>query len=125
MNKTLKIVVALPAVLFLVMGLRWLVAPEGIAPEFGFVLAEGLGRSTQVGDMAAFFLTLGVCILMAVVTGRRLWYYPPVMLLLLAATGRVLAWVLHGASFAGEMILVEVCVAGLLLAAARWLPDRD
>jgi uncharacterized membrane protein len=125
MKMVLKIIVGLPAVLFVVMGLRWLVAPADIAPEFGFVLGDGLGRSSQVGDFAAFFLTLGVCILMALVSGRRLWYYPPAMLLLLAAIGRILAWTLHDATFAGDMIVFEIAVAALLLAASRWLPERE
>ncbi|MCR9260321.1 MAG: hypothetical protein NXH95_11400 [Pseudomonadaceae bacterium] len=125
MKTVLKIVVGLPAVLFVVMGLRWLVAPADIAPEFGFVLGDGLGRSSQVGDFAAFFLTLGICILMGLVSGRRLWYYPPAMLLLLAAIGRILAWTLHDATFAGGMIAFEVLVAALLLAASRWLPERE
>ena len=43
MKAILKIVVVLPGVLFVVMGVRWLVAPPGIAPEFGFVLADGMG----------------------------------------------------------------------------------
>lgn len=124
MKTVLKVIVALPAVLFVVMGLRWLVAPGGIAPEFGFVLGDGLGRSSQVGDFAAFFLTLGLCILMGLVSGRRLWYYPPAMLLLLAAIGRVLAWALHDATFAGGMIAFEIVVATLLWAASRWLPER-
>lgn len=123
MKAILKIVVVLPGVLFVVMGVRWLVAPAGIAPEFGFVLADGMGRSSQIGDFAAFFLAMGVCILLGVVSERRLWYYPPAMLLLLAATGRVLAWALHDAAFAGGMILFEVAVGALLLAAARWLPE--
>jgi uncharacterized membrane protein len=121
----LKIIVILPAVLFVVMGLRWLVDPGGIAPEFGFVLGDGLGRSSQIGDFAAFFLTLGVCILMAVVSGRRIWYYPAAMLLLLAATGRLLAWSVHDAAFAGGMIIFEILVGLLFLAASRWLPERD
>ena len=119
----LKIVVVLPAVLFIVMGVRWLVDPGGIAPEFGFVLADGLGRSSQVGDFAAFFLTMGICTLLGVVNGRREWFYPPAMLLLLAATGRLLAWVLHDATFAGDMIAFEVAVGVLVLAASRWVPD--
>lgn len=119
----MKIAVVLPGILFVVMGVRWLVAPAGIAPEFGFVLADGMGRSSQVGDFAAFFLAMGVCILLGVVSERRLWYYPPAMLLLLAATGRVLAWAVHDAAFAGGMILFEVAVGTLLLAAARWLPE--
>lgn len=125
MTRVFKIFVALPAVLFVVMGLRWLVDPSGTAVEFGFMLADGLGRSSQVGDLSAFFLTLGVCILMGLVSGRRLWYYPPAMLLLFATLGRVLSWLVHDAAFAGSMIAVEVMVAALLLAAARWLPERS
>lgn len=125
MKIILKGVVVIPAVLFLFMGLRWLVDPGGVAPDFGFVLGEGLGRSSQVGDFAAFFLTMGICILMGVVTGRRLWYYPPVMLLLLVAIGRLLAWAVHDAALAVDMILFEVGVGALLLAASRWLPDND
>jgi hypothetical protein len=121
----LKVIVVLPAVLFIIMGLRWLVDPAGIAPEFGFVLGDGVGRSSQVGDFAAFFLAMGACILTGLVSGRRVWYYPPVMLLLLAATGRVLAWAVHEATFAGSMIAFEVLIAALLLAASRWLPERD
>jgi hypothetical protein len=37
------------------MGLRWLLAPRGIAPEFGLTLQSGVGLSSQIGDMAAFF----------------------------------------------------------------------
>ena len=51
MNKILSVLVLLPAVLFVVTGLRWLIDPAGIAPEFGLVLGEGLGLSSQVGDM--------------------------------------------------------------------------
>ncbi|MGI9295501.1 MAG: hypothetical protein ACR2PS_16095 [Pseudomonadales bacterium] len=125
MKTVLKVVVVLPAVLFIIMGVRWLVDPGGIAPEFGFVLGDGIGRSSQVGDFAAFFLTLGVCVLLGVVNRRRVWYYPPIMLLLLAATGRVLAWTSHDAAFAGGMIVFEVGVAALLLAASRWLPEAE
>jgi len=121
----LKVVLVLPAVLFIVMGVRWLVDPGGIAPEFGFLLGDGAGRSSQVGDFAAFFLTMGICILLGVVSGRRLWYYPPAMLLLLTATGRVLAWALHDAAFAGDMVVFEVGIGALLLVASRWLPETD
>ena len=125
MKTILKVVLVLPAVLFIVMGVRWLVDPGGIAPEFGFLLGDGAGRSSQVGDFAAFFLTMGICILLGVVSGRRLWYYPPAMLLLLTATGRVLAWALHDAAFAGDMVVFEVGIGALLLVASRWLPETD
>jgi len=120
MNKILSVLVLLPAILFLVTGLRWLVDPAGVAPEFGLVLGEGLGLSSQVGDMSAFFLTLGICMLMALVSGRRTWYYPPALLLLLTAVGRVIAWLLHDAALASQ-IGVEVLVAVILLVASRRL----
>lgn len=56
MNKILKVLILLPAILFLVVGLRWLVDPAGVAPSFGLSLSQGLGLSSQVGDMAGFFL---------------------------------------------------------------------
>ena len=125
MKNLLKVIVALPALLFLVMGLRWLVDPGAMAQEFGFVLAEGMGLSAQVGDFGAFFITLGACMLLGVVSGNRLWYYPAIMLLLLAAIGRLLAWGVHGASFAASELAIEVVVAALLFGASRWLPDKD
>jgi hypothetical protein len=120
----LKILVLLPGVAFLVTGLRWLVAPAGVAPEFGLSLASGIGLSSQIGDMSAFFLTLGICILMGLVTGRKVWYYPAMMLLALTALGRTLAWLLHDAALATSLIAPEVIVALLLFFAARHLPDK-
>jgi hypothetical protein len=120
MNRILGLLVLLPAILFVVTGVRWLVAPAGVAPEFGLVLGEGLGLSSQVGDMSAFFLTLGICMLAALVSGRRTWYYPAVLLLSLTAVGRVIAWLVHDAALAPQ-IAVEVVVAVILLVASRRL----
>ena len=120
MNKILGLLVLAPAILFIVTGVRWLVAPAGVAPEFGLELGEGLGLSSQVGDMSGFFLTLGICMLAALVSGRRTWYYPALLLLLLTALGRVIAWLLHDAALAPQ-IGVEVVVALVLLAASRRL----
>lgn len=123
MNKVLKILVLLPAILFLVTGLRWLVAPAGVAPMFGLTLAEGVGLSSQVGDMSAFFLTLASCMLIALISGRRSWYYPAIMLLSLTAVGRVLAWLVHDATLALDLIAPEVIVSIILLVASRRLPE--
>ena len=120
MNRILALLVLAPAILFFVTGVRWLVAPAGIAPEFGLVLGEGLGLSSQVGDMSGFFLTLGICMLAALVSGRRTWYYPAVLLLLLTAVGRVIAWLLHDAALAPQ-IGAEIAVALILLVASRRL----
>ena len=70
MNIALRAIVLLCGVLFIVTGLRWLLAPVGVAPAFGLVLSSGVGLSSQIGNMSAFFLTLGVCILMGLTTQR-------------------------------------------------------
>ena len=117
-------VVAIPGLLFTIMGLRWLVDPGGIAPTLGLTLETGLGLSSQVGDLAAFFLVAGLSTLIALVTRNRHWYYPPAMLLLIAATGRLVAWVAHDAALAVQLIVFEVIVAVLLLTASRLLPEK-
>ena len=124
MNKVLKILVLLPAILFLVTGLRWLVAPAGVAPMFGLTLEQGVGLSSQVGDMSAFFLTLASCMLIALISGRRSWYYPAIMLLSITAVGRVIAWLVHDATFALDLIAPEVIVSIILLVASRRLPEE-
>ena len=124
MNIALRAIVLLCGVLFIVTGLRWLLAPAGVAPEFGLVLSSGVGLSSQIGDMSAFFLTLGVCILMGLATQRTLWYYPPIILLSLTAVGRILAWLLHDAALAMNLIAPEVIVALILLTASRRLPAQ-
>ena len=123
-NTAIKLLVLLFGILFLVTGLRWLLAPAGIASDFGLALGSGIGLSSQVGDMSAFFLTLGVCILMGLTTQRSVWYYPPIILLSLTALGRVLAWLIHDAALATQLIAPEVIVSLVLLFASRRLPSR-
>ena len=124
MNKVLRVLVFLPAILFLVTGLRWLVAPAGVAPTFGLTLDAGVGLSSQVGDMSAFFLTLASCMLIALISGRRSWYYPAIMLLSITALGRVVAWLVHDATLALDLIAPEVIVSVILLVASRRLPEQ-
>ena len=124
MNRVLQILVVLAAIGFVVTGVRWLVVPAGVAPMFGLTLADGVGLSSQVGDMSAFFLALGICMLVALVSGRRVWFYPPIILLSLTALGRVIAWLVHDAALAVDLIAPEVIVAALLLVASRRLPEQ-
>lgn len=125
MNKVLKIVVALLALIFASIGLRWLVAPEGVAAEFGMTLMEGLGLSSQIGDLGAFFLSLAIFIQLALTSGRRFWYYPPIILLGLTAIMRTMAWMFHGASLAVDMIAVEIIACVVLYLGSTRLADED
>ena len=124
-RRLFALIVMLPGLLFIVLGLRWLVDPAGVAPSLGLTLETGYGLSSQVADLSAFFLVTGLSILIAVVTRTRTWFYPPVLLLLIAAAGRLIAWLAHGAAFAPQPIALEVVVAALLLVASRYLPERE
>lgn len=123
-NTVVKLLVMLAAILFLVMGVRWLVAPAGVASDFGLTLSDGIGLSSQIGNMAGFFLLLGSCMLIALISGHRSWYYPPMMLLAITALGRTVAWLLHDATLAVSQIMTEVVVAIFLLLASRRLPKE-
>lgn len=125
MNKILRVLVALPAILFVVIGLRWIIDPAGAAAELGMTLLQGLGRSSQIGDVGAFFLSCGIMILLALVTGKRSWFQAPALMLSLVAVYRILAWLLHDAALAPDMIAVEVIVASLLLFASARLQRED
>ena len=123
-DKVIKVFVLLPAVLFIFTGIRWLVAPGDVAASLGLGLSEGLGRSSLIGDMSGFFVTLGSCMLIALITERRAWYYPPIMLLGITALGRIIAWLIHDAALAAPQIMVELVVTGILLAASLRLPQE-
>ena len=125
MNKILRVIVALPGILFVVTGLRWLVDPSAAAAQLEMPLLDGVGRSSQIGDMSGFFLTLGIIILIALITSKRSWYYPAIILLVITAIGRVLAWLVHDAALAVDMIAPEVIIACLLLFASRKLADQE
>ena len=88
---------------------------------FGLTLDEGVGLSSQVGDMTGFFLTLGSCILIALISGRRTWYYPAIMLLAITALGRIVAWLVHDASLPLDLIAPEIIIALILFVASRRL----
>jgi hypothetical protein len=47
------------------------------------------------------------------------------MLLLLTAIGRTLAWLIHDAALAVDLIGLEVLISAILLFASRRLPERD
>ncbi|MGB1140739.1 MAG: hypothetical protein ACPG1A_07560 [Halioglobus sp.] len=79
-------------------------------------LLEGAARSTQVGDLTAFFITAGVLALIGVFTRNATLLIAPAMLVGLAAVFRTLAWLVHGADLTTETIVVEVvmCIAFIL-----------
>ena len=121
MNKVLRIITALPGILFLAVTARWVFDPAGAAGDLGMPLLDGVGRSTQLGDLTSFFLGAGTMILLGVILLQRTWLYCAALLLGGAAFFRVLAWLVHDAALALDSIAVEVVIAALLLLAASKL----
>ena len=117
-STTMRILTTLLGAGFVLQGLAWIVAPGRAAERLGMPLLDGLGRSTQVGDFAAFFLTAGVTMLAGSRPGRARLFFVPAGMLACAAVVRTLAWLVHGAAFAPAFIPVEVVVAALLFAVA-------
>ena len=114
MKNILRVVAGLFGTLFLINGLQWIIAPANIAAQLGMPLLEGVGLSTQIGDMGSFFITVGAMTIIGAVSQTRHWFYAPSMLLLVAALFRTLSTAIYGAPFVLAAIVVEVSV-GLFL----------
>ena len=114
MNNVLRIVAGLVGILFFLNGLQWIISPANVAESLGMPLLEGVGLSTQIGDLGSFFITVGAMTLIGAITTTRHWFYAPSMLLLVAALYRTLSTLLYGAPFVMSAIVVEV-VVGLFL----------
>ena len=121
LKRVLRGFLVLPAIGFLVTGLRFAVAPAGAAKGLAMPLLDGAARSSQIGDVGALFLGMGLMILTALVTLERTWFVAPAILLLLIAVLRVLAWLLHGAALLVPMIVPELVIGALLLLASTKL----
>ena len=123
MQPRLRLVVTLLGVFFALQGALWLLAPARMAGSLGMPLLDGLGRSTQVGDFASFFLTAGVSMLIGSRPGQARLLYFPAALIGGAAVTRTLAWLLQGADFAALFIVVEIVTGVVLYRAAGKLDE--
>lgn len=121
----MRIATALLGVFFTLQGLGWLAAPRRAAAALGMPLLDGLGRSTQIGDFASFFLVAGVLMLAGSRPGGAHLLAVPGAMLAMAAVARTLAWALHGAAFAAAFVAIEVAAAALLFAASLRLERRS
>ncbi len=120
-----KLLAGVPALLLLLIGLAWWAAPEFAGAQLGMTLLSGLGLSSQIADLASFFLTAGTCVLIGIATQIRTWLYPAIMLLAFAICGRIIAWLFHGAALATAMIVVEVTIIALLVLVSRQMPKSQ
>ena len=125
MKNVLRIVAGLVGILFFLNGLQWIISPANVAASLGMPLLEGVGLSTQIGDLGSFFITIGAMTLIGAITTTRHWFYAPSMLLLVAALYRTLSTILYGAPFVMSAILVEVVVGLFLIFAGSKISIED
>ena len=88
-------------------------------------LLEGVGLSTQIGDLGSFFITVGAMTFIGAITTIRHWFYAPSMLLLVAALYRTLSTLLYGAPFVMSAIVVEVSVGLFLIFTGSRIETKD
>lgn len=119
MHTALRVLTVLLGIFFAFRGVGWLIDPAAAAAGLGMPLLDGLGRSTQAGDFAMFFLAAGATMLIGSLPDRRPVLYFPAFLVGGAAITRTLAWALHGADFAFLFITVELVTGAILFATAR------
>ena len=125
LKRVLRVVLALPAIGFLVTGLRFAVAPAGAAKGLAMPLLDGAARSSQIGDVGALFMGMGLMILTALTTLKREWFIAPAILLALVAVFRILAFLFHDAALLVDMIVAEVIIASLLVLASKKLIETE
>lgn len=115
----IKVSLSVVAALFLSIGLGLMVVPSMVTESLGMPLLDGLGRSTQLGDLAGFFTGGAIMIILGILQNKKIWFYCPAILVGLTAVFRFVAWLAHDASAAVPQILLEIVIVVLLYFAAR------
>ena len=114
MERAIQLLVGLPGLLFGLQTLGWLTDPAAAAEGLGMPLLDGVGRSTQVGDLTAFFFALTVLILAGAVRRNAVMLGAAALLLGGAAVFRTLAALAHGADLALNFIIIELVITAVL-----------
>jgi hypothetical protein len=118
MNKILRGITLLPGLLFLMVGIGWLIDPASAAKDLGMDLMTGMGLSSQMGDVGGFFMGGALMCIIGVITLNKTWLHGAALLAISAAVYRVVATLAHGADFAAASIVIEVVITAWLLFAA-------
>lgn len=125
MNKFLVVLNAINGILFIAIGLLWVIFPYEAGANFGILeISEGLGRSSLIGDVGSYFFCIGLMMILAAYTLRSIWFYAPAMLLGVTALFRVISWVAHDATFATQFIIIEILLITLLLVTSKRMSSQ-
>jgi hypothetical protein len=121
-NTTLfKIIAIVPGIPLLANALLFIVQPSTVVADLGMPLLDGIGRSTQLADLGAFFAFSAVMTIYGVIKSQSELLRLAALLLGMTAVLRVLAWVAHGAGLATSLIAAEVVLVVWLVASAAYM----
>lgn len=121
----LRIFAALPGVLLFNNAVGLILTPQEVVESLGMAYLDGIGRSTQIGDMGSFFACTSLFIIYGALREKPQWLMAGAYLLITAAAYRVLATMLHAAEFAQVFIGVEVVAFIWLIIACRLLSSGN
>ena len=123
----LQAITGLIALLFLVMGLQWLVVPENMSDQFGLLPNGILGWATMRADLGGFFLVTSITAALAASgwRGANHYLFCCALLMSFAALGRLIGFATDGVPddgftpFIFELFTVTVLV-GLATTRSRF-----
>jgi hypothetical protein len=124
MKKALRVVSIVIGVLAFVTAMQFAFMPARAAQRLGMPLLEGVGASTQLGDIGALFLAVAVLVGLAQRRGQAGLLLAPAIMVGSAAVMRALVFLTGHAPFAPQFFVPEVVMAGLLFAAAHARGDE-
>lgn len=119
LTKISRFAAGLFGALLLLIGMRWLIDPAASAQALGMELLDGVGRSTQIGDFASFFVVGGALALIGAIARKPQLLCASAALVLATAVFRTIAWQFHGADFATQPIVAEVVMGITFLFASK------
>ena len=116
----LRIMTTLSGLGLLLIGIIWWLQPATAAEMLGASLLDGTGRSTQIGDSAAFFIGAGGLLALGAIRKQASLVISGGFLVGLVIPGRVLSATTHGGAWTPDEIAGEciVLILALFTAAA-------
>ena len=79
------------------------------------VYLEGLGRSTQIGDFSAFFISVSLFCIIGSIFKNTSFLFSAIIILSSAAIMRIVSWQLYEADFSGFSIGIEIISSIMIL----------
>ena len=86
-----RVLATVPGFLMGMNAIGWLTRPEETAKGLGMPLLEGVGRSTQIGDLGALFVGTTILIFWGAIRSQVQWLYSAALFLGCAAVIRTIA----------------------------------